>query len=93
MKDSLENMFLLHGKVTVTLISEKIGGNVFQLPYNRHLYVLFLRSHKASTKCFNKKEKTHSDIILTLLVSSVSKTSHLCLNFANILALPDFCIK
>ena len=48
---------------------------------HRHLYILFLRSHKASTKCFNKNEKTHSDIILTSFVSSVSRTSHLCLHF------------
>ena len=61
--------------------------------YHRHLYILFLRSHKASKKCFNKNDKTHSDIILTSLVSSVSEISHLCLHLANILALPAFCIK
>ena len=33
MKDSLENMFLLDGKLlSVALISEKIGSNGFQLP-------------------------------------------------------------
>ena len=77
--------------LSVTLIYKKIGGNVYQLPYNRNLYVLFLHSHKPSTKYFNKNEKTHSDIILTSRVSSVFNTSHLCLHFANILALPAFC--
>ena len=43
-----------------------------------------------------KTKKTHSDIILAWLVRSVTKTiffSDLSMNFANLLALPVFCIK
>ena len=64
-----------------------------------HIYLIFLRSGETNAKFCNKKEKKHSDIILEQLVRSVartiviSKTSDLCLRFANILALPGFCIE
>ena len=61
-------------------------------------YLLFLRSRKTNAKCCNKKGKNHSGIILKQLVRSVarnivwSRTSDIFLRFANILALPTFCI-
>ena len=54
-------------------------------------------SRKANVKCCNKREK-HNNIIIEQVVRSVaeiifvSKASALCLCFANILAIPTFCI-
>ena len=59
--------------------------------------VTYFCSRKVNAKCCNKREK-HNNIIIGQVEKSVaenifvSKTSALCLCFANILDLPTFCI-